>query len=158
LNKPGILPETKNIKQRIHDIIMNIKHMLAVAGVVLACQWGGLTALAQEVETVAPVVVKTVPEAGTKDVAPGVVEIRVKFSKPMMDGSWSWANAWPGSVPDGEGQPHYEADRRTCVLKAKLEPGTTYGIWLNSPKYNNFKDMDGKPAVPYLLVFKTKDK
>ena len=33
----------------------------------------------------APVVVKTVPEAGSKDMAPGEVEIKVKFSKEMMD-------------------------------------------------------------------------
>jgi len=28
-------------------------------------------------------------------------------------------------------------------------------IWLNSEKFDNFKDADGRPAVPYLLVFKT---
>ena len=29
-------------------------------------------------------------------------------------------------------------------------------IWLNSLKFGNFKDADGKSAVPYLLVFETK--
>jgi hypothetical protein len=39
----------------------------------------------------------------------------------------------------------------------KLEPGKTYVIWLNSQKFRNFKDKDGQPAVPYLLVFETAD-
>jgi RNA polymerase sigma-70 factor (ECF subfamily) len=46
-------------------------------------------------------------------------------------------------------------DKRTCVVKVKLEPGKTYAIWLNSEKFHNFKDADGRPAVPYLLVFQT---
>ena len=38
----------------------------------------------------------------------------------------------------------------------KLEAGKTYVSWLNSEKFKNFKDAEGKPAVPYLLVFETK--
>ena len=45
--------------------------------------------------------------------------------------------------------------KRTCVLPVKLEPGKTYAIWLNSQKFGNFKDTDGRSAVPYLLVFRT---
>jgi Bacterial Ig-like domain len=108
------------------------------------------------VESVAPVVVKTIPEAGAKDVAPGVVEIKVTFSKEMADGSWSWATAWKDSTPEGIGKPRYEADQKTCVLKVKLEPGKTYGYWINSQSFKNFKDRQGHPAVPYLLVFQTK--
>lgn len=29
-------------------------------------------------------------------------------------------------------------------------------IWLNSQSFHNFKDAQDQPAVPYLLVFKTK--
>lgn len=108
------------------------------------------------VGSVAPVVVKTVPEAGAKDVAPGEVEIKVTFSKEMADGSWSWATAWKDSTPEGVGKPHYEADQKTCVFKVKLEPGKTYGYWINSQSFKNFKDRNGRPAVPYLLVFQTK--
>ena len=61
-------------------------------------------------------------------------------------------------IHEPSGKPiHYEKDRRTCVLKVKLEPGKTYAIWLNSDKFTNFKDADGRPAVPYLLVFQTKN-
>lgn len=109
------------------------------------------------IESMPPVVVKTVPESGGKNVPPGEMEIKVTFSKPMADGSWSWATAWQDSVPEIIGKPRYAADGKTCVLKVKLEPGKTYGIWLNSERFRNFKDRQGKPAVPYLLVFKTRE-
>jgi serine/threonine protein kinase len=105
-----------------------------------------------------PVVVETFPVSGARDVAPGAAEIRVRFSKPMADGSWSWSTAWKDSTPDFIGQPHYEPDGRTCAAKVKLEAGRTYAFWLNSEKFENFKDRDGRPAVPYLLIFQTKPK
>ena len=39
-----------------------------------------------------------------------------------------------------------------------MEPGKTYGFWLNSQNFGNFKDQDGRASVPYLLVFQTKGK
>jgi serine/threonine protein kinase len=105
-----------------------------------------------------PVVVETFPVSGARDVVPGDVEIRVRFSKPMTDGSWSWSTAWENSAPELIGQPHYAADSRTCAVKAKLAPGQTYAFWLNSEKFQNFTDQAGRPAVPYLLIFQTKQK
>ena len=61
-----------------------------------------------------------------------------------------------GSAPEIIGAPHYEADHKTCVIKVKLEPGKAYGWWLNSQKYNGFKDARGRAAIPYLLVFRTR--
>ncbi len=113
---------------------------------------------AQDIESFAPVVVKTVPEAGTKDVSPGLTEIKVTFSKDMQDQSWSWSTAWKDSSPTGVGKPSYDADHRTCVLKVKLEPNKTYGYWLNSQNFHGFRDTQGHAAVPYLLVFQTKGK
>lgn len=103
-----------------------------------------------------PVVVETFPISGARDVAPGETEIRVRFSKDMADGSWNWSGAWDNSTPDFIGQPHYDVDSRTCIVKAKLEPGHTYAFWLNSEKFQNFRDADGHPAVPYMLIFQTK--
>lgn len=60
------------------------------------------------------------------------------------------------SFPTLNGDPKYLADKRTCVLPVKLEPGKTYAIWVNSARFTNFKDADGNSAVPYLLVFRTK--
>jgi hypothetical protein len=106
--------------------------------------------------SVPPVVVKTVPEAGASDVDPKTTEIKVTFSKEMSDGEWSWATVSEGSFPKLDGKPKYEKDKKTCVLPVKLEPGKTYAIWVNSQKFGNFKDTDGRSAVPYLLVFQTK--
>jgi len=103
-----------------------------------------------------PVVVRTVPEAGSTNVSPGVVEIKVTYSKEMRDRSWSWSSAWQGSEPEVVEPPKYEADGRTCVLKVRLKPNTPYGYWLNSPNFKNFKDRQGRPAVAYLLTFQTK--
>jgi serine/threonine protein kinase/Tfp pilus assembly protein PilF len=111
---------------------------------------------AQTVAGLPPVVVETWPVSGARDVEPGEKEIRVRFSKEMADGSWSWSTACVNSTPETVGQVHYEPDQRTCLLKAKLEPGRTYAWWLNSDKFKNFTDLAGRPAVPYLLIFQTK--
>src|SRR5215468_5648292 len=93
-------------------------------------------------ESVPPVVVKTVPEAGAADVDPKLTEIKITFSKDMKDESWSWSTLSKESFPKITGKPKY-ADKRTCVLPVKLEPGKTYSIWVNSEKFTNFKDPDG---------------
>jgi hypothetical protein len=108
-------------------------------------------------ESVPPVVVKTVPEAGASEVDPELTEIKVTFSKEMQDGTWSWSTLSKESFPKVEGMPKYLADKRTCVLPVKLQPGKTYAIWVNSEKFGNFKDTDDRSAVPYLVVFKTKE-
>jgi len=130
---------------------MKLKSLLAAFGV------GAMShlATAQDIDNMAPVVVKTVPEAGTKDVAPGVMEIKITFSKDMQDESWSWSTAWEDSSPKGLGKPHYDSDHRTCILKVKLEPNKTYGWWLNSQNFHGFQDTQGKAAIPYFLVFHT---
>src|SRR6266581_6533213 len=83
----------------------------------------------QDIESMPPVVVKTVPESAAKEVAPGIVEIKVTFSKEMTDNSWSWSTAWQGSTPEALGKPRYEADRKTCVMKVKLERNKTSAYW-----------------------------
>jgi Bacterial Ig-like domain len=108
------------------------------------------------VATAPPVVVKCVPESGSSDVDPAITEIQVTFSKEMKDGSWSWSTLSKDSFPQMAGKPHYLDDKRTCVLPVKLNAGKTYAIWLNSAKFGNFKDADGRSAVPYLLIFETK--
>ena len=109
----------------------------------------------KSVATARPSVVETLPECGAIGVDPLTKEIRVTFSKDMTDGNWSWCMADEGNFPEMVGKPKYLPDKRTCVLQVKLKPKTTYAIWLNTRKYVNFKDRDGRPAVPYLLVFET---
>jgi RNA polymerase sigma-70 factor (ECF subfamily) len=131
---------------------------VAVVLIALAGGLFGVAGRADEVslESVPPVVVKTVPAAGAADVDPKLTEIKVTFSKDMEDGSWSWVTLSAESFPKVDGKPKYLADKRTCVLPVKLEAGKTYAVWVNSEKFENFKDTGGRPAVPYLLVFKTR--
>jgi len=134
---------------------MKTKALIAIIAAAALC---GLAQniRAQDIDSFAPVVVKTVPEAGSKDVPPGEYEVRITFSKEMVDQSWSWASAWENSDPQSLGKPHYEADHKTCVMKVKLEAGKTYGWWINSPKFHGFQDTQHHPAIPYLFTFKTK--
>ena len=130
-----------------------------VLAIIITAALGHLTAVStrgQDIDSMPPVVVKTVPESGAKNVAPGEVELRVTFSKEMADSSWSWGTVWQGSTPVPVGQPKFETDQKTCVLKVKLEPNKTYAYWLNTAKFQNFRDKQDHPAVPYLLVFQTK--
>ncbi len=110
----------------------------------------------ENLSNAAPVVVETFPISGRRDVEPGEATVRVRFSKEMEDGSWSWSTAWENSTPEFIDEPAYDGSRRTCSMKVKLEPGRTYGFWLNSGKFGNFKDTAGRSAVPYLLIFQTK--
>jgi len=111
----------------------------------------------RDVDSLPPVVVRTQPASGARNVAPGIAEVRVKFSKAMADGSWSWSSAWENSTPEPIAEPTYE-DSRTCRIRVKLEPGKAYAWWLNSETFQNFKDTTGQPAVPYLLIFQTRGK
>ena len=103
-----------------------------------------------------PVVIKSVPEAGSAAVDPSTTEIRVTFSKEMQPGVWSWGMMDKESYPGTSEAPKYLEDKRTCVLPVKLLPGKTYAVWINTEKLQNFKDTKGLVAVPYLIVFKTK--
>ena len=102
-----------------------------------------------------PVVVKTIPEAGAEGVDPGLKEIRVTFSKKMADETWSWASDKRyGADVTGE-KPAFDKDGRTCIRAVTLKPNTTYAIWINTDKFDNFRDAANRPAVPYLWVFRT---
>jgi hypothetical protein len=132
------------------------RSILALVGLAALVAGGRLLAEEVTLESVPPVVVKTVPEAGTGDVDAALAQIKVTFSKAMQDQSWSWSTLSEDSFPKVAGKPKYLADKRTCVLPVKLEPGKTYAIWLNSQKFQGFTDAAGQPAVPYPLVFQTK--
>ena len=116
-------------------------------------------AVADEItlDTARPVVIKCVPESGSAAVDPSMTEIRVTFSKEMQAGGWSWGLISKETYPGTSESPRYLEDKRTCVLPVRLQPGKTYAVWINSEKLQNFKDTKGQIAVPYLLVFKTRD-
>lgn len=105
-------------------------------------------------EQTPPVVVETFPSAGAIDVDPAAREIRVRFSKEMLDHSWSWCET-EHPFPESAGPIHYRQDSKTCVMPVRLEPGTKYVLTINSPNYRNFKDTRGHSAPPYVLHFQT---
>jgi RNA polymerase sigma-70 factor (ECF subfamily) len=113
------------------------------------------------IETMPPSVIKTFPVCGDNNVDSKLNEIKVTFSKEMMtDKMWAWCRQSLDTFPelDKSAQTHYLKDKCTCVLPVKLVPGKTYVIWINRGRFNSFKDIQGNSAIPYLLVFKTKDK
>jgi RNA polymerase sigma-70 factor (ECF subfamily) len=122
-----------------------------------------MTAAADDTSTAAsndwraerPHVVKTVPENGDLTVHYSLGQIQVTFDKPMADKSWSWVQAAKDTFPASTGDVHYLKDGKTCVMPVKLEGGKKYVVWFNSTNFQNFKDVDGRPAEPYLLTFAT---
>jgi hypothetical protein len=103
----------------------------------------------------APVVVRTLPEAGDIAVDPALTEIRVTFSREMSSGSWSCVGggvSFPGSE---NGIVHFTNGNHTFVIPVDLKPDHFYRMWLNSVRHTGFKDAGGTPAEPYLLTFKT---
>lgn len=107
-----------------------------------------------------PVVVRTVPESGSRNVPVDLAEVRVTFSEPMKDRSWSWCSAGRFEPPPLSNV-HYDADGRTIVGTAKLQPGNKYAVWLNKEgggQCSGFRSGAGETAVPYLLSFETAEK
>jgi hypothetical protein len=126
---------------------------------VIVVMAGGVSALSAEkeklsVQSLPPVVVKTIPESGDTKVDPTITEIKVTFSKKMADGGWSpvGETSWMGR------DIRYLPDGKTWVAPVTLEPGKTYAVWLNTEKFHNFTDTKGRPAMSYLLVFETAKK
>jgi len=106
-----------------------------------------------------PYVIKTEPANRAVDVDFELGEIKVTFDRPMLaERSWSWVTLNTiGPFPGIEGSgPRWENDGKTCVLEVNLMPDTLYAVGINSPRYTNFRDPEGKAAVPYAWVFKTK--
>ena len=100
-------------------------------------------------------VVRTVPMAGGAGVDPALTEIRATYSKPMQDGSWSWSIWNEENYPETIGEPRYLSDGCTCVLPVNLKPDKVLRHLANNGKFKRFTDTNGKPAVPYLLTFRT---
>ena len=134
-----------------------MKSIVAVMASLALFAFGTTRAEEPSIEGLPASVIRTVPECGDGAVdATATTRIQVTFSKDMMDGNWSWSQISDETFPEIIGKPRYLDDKRTCVVDVKLQPKKTYVIWLNSQKFGNFKDTNGKSAVPYLLIFETK--
>lgn len=102
-----------------------------------------------------PIPIQTVPASGSLTVSPTLDGIEVTFSKPMMTKEmWSFVQVSGDTFPETTGDPTWKDDR-TIVLPVKLKPDWSYVVWINSGKYDAFRDTDGNRAVPYLITFET---
>lgn len=100
-----------------------------------------------------PHVVKTDPAIGASGVDPGLTEIRVTFDQDMQ-GGMSWTGG--GNVfPEVSEKPHWEADKRTCVLPVKLQAAKFYRVGINASSHRNFRGVNGVPAEFAVIYFAT---
>jgi hypothetical protein len=103
----------------------------------------------------APKVISTFPP--TDSVVPaGIQQISVTFDRPMSE-SWSFVTGGEKSFPQIDGGPSLSDDKRTISVPVKLRPNSSYVVWLNSDRYQNFKDEQGRSATPYRLSFTTSE-
>ena len=109
-----------------------------------------------EKDTKPPRVVDTFPPNGSQDVDPSINEISVTFNEEMMDQNWSWAYTNKDEFPRMKGQAYYTEKYTKNILPVILEGNKEYVIWVNSQKFNGFKDKNGNPAAPFKFTFKTK--
>jgi len=105
--------------------------------------------------TAAPSVVETTPVTFADDVDPSLDKITVTFDRPMMDKSWSWTGGGE-TYPESAGNISYDANRTTCTMPVKLQPGKVYWVGVNSPSHRNFKTPDRVPAKWYIILFATR--
>lgn len=111
-----------------------------------------------KIDELPPVVVKTVPPCGAKNVdAKKVKVIEVTFSKEMKDKNWSVVQVSNATFPKIAGNPSFRPDGKTCVIPVALQPGTSYILWFNQGRFQSFQSTDEIPAQPYLLYFQTKE-
>jgi hypothetical protein len=113
-----------------------------------------LLLLASPVQAVNLMVVDTVPQNGARNVPPGEQEIVITFSHPVKMNSWSFVETGAGAFPEVLANPEFR-DPTVCVLKVRLEPGTTYSLGLNSETRTGFKlaEDESVPLHPYVLTF-----
>ena len=103
-----------------------------------------------------PMVVATTPVAFDNDVSPNLKEITVTFDQPLMNLSWSWVGGGE-TFPEMMGQPQYDKSKRTCTLPVKLEAGRFYWVGINSPQHKYFQTDMQVAALPYVILFATRD-
>ncbi len=100
-----------------------------------------------------PKVIATEPKNGDRNVDPGLQELRVVFSRPMLPGRMSIVGGGP-EFPEFVGEPRWE-NERILIHAWKLEPEHDYWISFNSDRFTNFRGTNYEPAVPSPLSFRT---
>ncbi len=115
--------------------------------------WIILGAFSIDLRADAPQIVELSPENGATDVDPATRELRVVFDRNMSTTGFSFCGGGP-AFPPIEGQPRW-VNKRTIVVKVKLEPDHDYSCSLNCPAGQNFRSADGTPLEPVPWTFST---
>jgi hypothetical protein len=101
-----------------------------------------------------PRLVRSEPAVGATDVAVDVGALRCTFDQNMKQNQWSIVEAEQGTFPplDGDRAARW-IDSRTFELRlARLEPGVTYAVQLNSPWRDGFQTAADQTPLPTTVV------
>jgi len=100
-------------------------------------------------------VVSTSPANGARGVDPGLAQFSVRFSEPVGP-AYSFVLSDAGAPLPATGNPLFSEKNTVCTVPVKLAPSTTYAVWINSARFNNFRSAkDGTPVTPYQVTFTT---
>lgn len=101
-----------------------------------------------------PRVAQANPDDGEEDVDPATRELRVTFDQDMDRGGFSIVGGGPTFPADPAARPRW-VDARTVLVPLELEPDRDYQLSINSARFQNFRNTDGRPATPYPIRFRT---
>lgn len=104
---------------------------------------------------VAPRVVALDPPNGALDVDPTRPTLAVTFDRAMDREGWSWVIEDPQTAPE-LGEAAFDAAARINTVQARLAPGRTYVVWVNSAQYSYFRSAEGVPVAPLRWTFTTR--
>ena len=106
-----------------------------------------------------PAVLRSEPANGSVGVPVDVGVLRIRFDRDMSRGSWTLWKSDRGEFPPlaGEVTDPFTDARTVEIPLARLKPGTTYAVQLNSAAKGRqgFKGADGDPLPDTVIAFRT---
>jgi hypothetical protein len=100
-----------------------------------------------------PRVVEAVPDNGEVNIDPQLQQIRIVFDQDMSQRGYSVCGGGP-KFPSLVGKPGW-LNRRTFIMKVRLQADHEYEFSINCSSATNFKNIGGESAEIYPIRFKT---
>lgn len=94
------------------------------------------------------------PPLDALDVDPGRTTLSVTFDREMQREGWAWVIEDESTAPE-LGESSWDPAGRTQTVAVALRPGTRYVVWVNSPQFAYFRDLQGVAATPVRWTFAT---
>ena len=104
-----------------------------------------------------PKLAETVPADGAREVAPGPIELVLRFDRPMRTDSYSVTGS-KDNVPTGLKLKEVRDDGRTFVFTGTVEAGRAYVVGINGGGRSGFRTAEGVAALPVQVRFTTRAK